>query len=245
MTRGRVYLAALVLALAAAAALAVDLPVARACRTHPQSQKSVVPRDVKKVLTLGEVFAHGAGVVGIALTLWICNPARKRDVVRLLVASLGAGLAADLVKFLLVARTRPHASNLDLSPLDTFVAFVPLASSRFAETRFSRDFQSCPSAHAAVAAGLAVALSAMYPRGRWWFALLAAIAMAQRIDAGAHFVSDTLAGASLGCFVGALVALRPATLGPATPGPTAPQAPPPPATPSSESLGTPPHAAGE
>ena len=235
LTRERVYLTALLLALAAGAALMVDLPVARACRPRPQTAKSIVPRDVKKVLTLGEVFAHGAGVAGIALSLWICNPARSRDVLRLLAASLGAGLAADLVKFLLVARTRPNASNLDLSPLDTFVAFVPLASSRFAETGFTRDFQSCPSAHAAVAAGLAVALSAMYPRGRWWFALLAAIAMAQRIEAGAHFVSDTLAGASLGCFVGALVALRP-TARPTTR---------PPATPDSQSLGTPPHAAGE
>jgi membrane-associated phospholipid phosphatase len=45
---------------------------------------------------------------------------------------------------------------------------------------------------------LAATLANHYPRGRWWFATLAALAMLQRIDVGAHFPSDTLLGAALG-----------------------------------------------
>ena len=50
---------------------------------------------------------------------------------------------------------------------------------------------------------LAVALAALYPRGRWLFASFAALACFQRLEAQAHFASDVLAGAALGCLVGA------------------------------------------
>ena len=55
------------------------------------------------------------------------------------------------------------------------------------------------------AAGLAAALGVLYPRGRWLFACFALLAMLQRIDAQAHFCSDVLAGAAIGCCVAAIV----------------------------------------
>lgn len=192
------------MALAAVLALAVDMPIARACRPHPTTQRSVVPRDLHKLLSLGETYAHGIGVTAIAISLAVCRPGRRREALRVLAASLGAGLVADVAKFLLLARTRPNATDLDLGVFDTFVAFCPLASARFADTPFTRDFQSFPSAHSAVAAGITVALVRLFPHGRIWFVSLAAIAMAQRIDSGAHYLSDTLAGAAIGCVVGML-----------------------------------------
>ena len=45
----------------------------------------------------------------------------------------------------------------------------------------------------------------LYPRGRWMFALFAALAMLQRVDAQAHYCSDVLAGAAIGLALAAAV----------------------------------------
>jgi membrane-associated phospholipid phosphatase len=90
---------------------------------------------------------------------------------------------------------------------ETFITLLPLWSEFFASRDFRSSFQSCPSAHSAVAAGLAMTLALRYPSGRWWFAILAALAMLQRVDVGAHFPSDTLFGAALGSAIA--IALRP------------------------------------
>ena len=192
------------LLLLAVLALTIDMPVARACRPNLESKRSVIPRDVQKFLALCETFSHGAGVAAILFSIVLCDPRARHHVWRLLAASFGAGLAADLVKYLLVARQRPNGGSLDHSAIESFVALFPLLSQRFADQPYSRAYQSFPSAHSATAAGLAVALAALYPAGRWWFATLAALCLVQRIDAGAHYPSDTLAGAALGCFVGAI-----------------------------------------
>lgn len=202
--RRELYVVAFALALLAVLALAVDLPIARACRPDPTTRRNVVPKSIQKFFTLSEVYAHGAGIASIAITLFLCDTTRRRRIPRLLLATFGAGLAADVVKFLLIARQRPSAADLNGSVLDTFVAWFPLLSDKFADQPYTRSFQSCPSAHSAAAAGLSVALATLYPNGRWWFAFLALASMLQRIDAGAHFPSDTLAGAALGCFIGSL-----------------------------------------
>ena len=61
--------------------------------------------------------------------------------------------------------------------------------------------QSFPSAHTATAVGLAIALSWLYPRGRWMFATLALLVACQRIESGYHFASDTIFGAAVGLFI--------------------------------------------
>ena len=53
---------------------------------------------------------------------------------------------------------------------------------------------------AASAAGLAMGLAWLYPRGRVLFLLLAISAGGQRIVSGDHFASDVVWGAALGCF---------------------------------------------
>jgi undecaprenyl-diphosphatase len=70
---------------------------------------------------------------------------------------------------------------------------------------YGHALQSFPSAHAATAVGLAIGLSALHPRGRWLFAAFALLAVVQRIEAQAHFSSDVLAGAAVGCAAAAAV----------------------------------------
>ena len=99
-----------------------------------------------------------------------------------------------------IARARPQAFALgDVSKTvaDTFGGWFPSFRAGFA-------FQGFPSAHLAVAAGLAVGLSRLYPRGRFlWFALTI-LAASQRWVEQAHFLSDTLWGAAIGLAVGQL-----------------------------------------
>jgi membrane-associated phospholipid phosphatase len=165
-------------------AMAVDLPLARWC-LHDG-----VPSDFRKLLRLSEAFGHGLGVVAILITVFVLDRQHRWWAPRLVVASLGAGLAANLGK-LLIARVRPHHFDFAKGITDSFLGWLPLASGPSYE-------QGCPSAHTAAAAGLAIGLTKLYPQGRGWFACLVALVAMQRIEAGAHFLSDTLWGAALG-----------------------------------------------
>jgi membrane-associated phospholipid phosphatase len=110
----------------------------------------------------------------------------------LLVAALGSGLAANACK-LLIARVRPHSFSFDGGAADTFYGWLPWLTT-------GSEYQGFPSAHMATAAGLAMGLAWLYPRGRLLFLFLAVSAGGQRIVSGDHFVSDVFWGAALGCF---------------------------------------------
>src|SRR6185369_11721275 len=101
------------------------------------------------------------------------------------------------------ARTRPLATQQAASVTDTFVSLLPLLNPNHLKNGYGHHVQSFPSAHAATAVGLAIALSTFYPRGRWLFAVFAGLAMVQRLDAHAHYLSDVLAGASIAFFLAA------------------------------------------
>jgi membrane-associated phospholipid phosphatase len=112
-----------------------------------------------------------------------------------LLMSLGAGVLADLVK-LTVIRIRPHHfESLGTEP-GAFGTWLPL-------TGGGSVGQSFPSGHMATAAGLACALTALYPRGRWLFAGLAVLVACQRLEEGSHYLSDILFGAAVGSLVAA------------------------------------------
>ncbi len=169
--------------LAAAASLAIDLPVANFWRSVK------TPGFVVDMLESAETFGNGAGVVLLIVVVYRLGVIGIRAVPRVALASLGSGLVADLFK-LSIARTRPRMLSTQQSVFETFGAWWP---SFKAET----GVQSFPSAHVATAVGLAFALSYIYPRGRWVFGSLAMIVALQRLQTGAHFVSDTLAGAAI------------------------------------------------
>jgi membrane-associated phospholipid phosphatase len=187
-------LAAVVCGLLACLAIPTfDAPVSKACLAGD------VPGDVRKGLGLTEVFAHGVGVGFICLAFFALD-SRKHLLPRLICLPLCTGLSGSLAK-LVLARSRPNQLSAEDFPaaIETFQGFPG---------SFSSELQSMPSGHTAAAVGLAIALSRLYPRSRLLFAAFAGLAACQRIAFGAHFVSDTLAGAALAFGVASLLANR-------------------------------------
>jgi membrane-associated phospholipid phosphatase len=176
---------AAVLAGLGVAALAVDLPLARFVANGD------VPSFLEKLCGLSETFAHGVGILMIAAFIAVLDPAHRVAIPRIATAALGSGLLANVFK-LLVARTRPHHFDLQSDALDSFAGWFPMLGN-------SSWQQGFPSSHAAAAAGLAIALACLYPRGRGMFPIVAALAAMQRVLAEAHFLSDVLWGLSIGC----------------------------------------------
>lgn len=187
------FLASTALLALAALALAADMPVARALA------RLDVPYELRHLVRLGEAFGWGGTVALLMLSAAILDRRGWRVVPRLAVLSFGSGLLADGIK-LMVGRQRPFMTSLDVPVAETFLGWRLNLTS-------DDGVQSFPSAHAATAAGLAIGLMVLYPRGRWLFAALAALAAFQRLEVEAHFLSDVLAGASVGCLVGALCQL--------------------------------------
>jgi membrane-associated phospholipid phosphatase len=186
----RFLIAAIVCAALARAALAIDLPVAQYVKAHG------LRGELARVVRLSEVFGWGGTVAIIILTAAALDGRGWRVILPLAIPSLGAGLITDGMK-LLIGRWRPSASGTFSSVSETFIGWLPVGS-KYA-------MQSFPSAHAATAVGLAAALSLLYPRGRWLFALFALLAMLQRIEGQAHYCSDVLAGAAIGLLTTAAV----------------------------------------
>jgi membrane-associated phospholipid phosphatase len=194
-------IAAACLGIGAIVAMSVDVPLAVWVRD------SRVPSDLKRLIRLAEVFGFGGTVGLIILTATVLDRLNWRATVRLVASAFGAGLVADGVK-LLVARQRPSHAPLDgATALDTFSTWLPALHREALSGAYGHAWQSFPSAHSATAAGLAVGLALLYPRGRWLFAVFAAVACWQRIDAQAHYLSDCLAGAAIGCAIAALAAM--------------------------------------
>ena len=63
-----------------------------------------------------------------------------------------------------------------------------------------------PSGHTALAFAAFAALAAFFPKGRWWFLILASGVGLSRVLMGEHFLSDVIAGAGMGyaCAAGLL-----------------------------------------
>jgi membrane-associated phospholipid phosphatase len=182
--RWRPFVLPLLLVVAATLALAIDCPLAHWCVDKN------CPRLLRRLCGVAEPFGNGLGVMVIALGIYVLDPARRGKLARVLAMSLGAGMAANGVK-LLVARVRPRYFDFSGTLQDTFGRWLPLGAGGSAQ-------QSFPSAHAATAIGLAIALGWLYPRGRWLFAALAVLVACQRMEGGNHYLSDTLVGAAIG-----------------------------------------------
>jgi membrane-associated phospholipid phosphatase len=187
-----------VLVAAAAAALSIDLPLARwfLDRHYPGS--------LGKLFDLSEVFGHGLGVAMIVLAMHQLDRRRRWALPRVVAGILAAGLSADVVKFL-VARTRPSVFLQDFpaggSVWATFFGWLPGTGEGFAG-------QSFPSGHVATAVGLAIGLGWLYPHGRVLLAALVVLVACQRMHAGAHFASDVLSGAAIGCLAAGVLYCR-------------------------------------
>ncbi len=177
----------LLLLLSGAIALSIDVPVA-AYFKHGR-----YPRLLAELFENVEPFGHAVGASLVIISVVVLDPARRAAIGWLIAGSLGSGTLASLGK-LFLARSRPRSFNLLQGTVwDTFGTWFP--------REHSGGIQSFPSAHTATAVGLALMLATWYPRGRWFFAALAALVGMHRIQSSAHFLSDVCAGAALGWLV--------------------------------------------
>jgi membrane-associated phospholipid phosphatase len=160
--------------------------------------------DLERLITLCEVFGYGLSVLFIAITAAAIDKRGWRVMPRILIGAFASGLIADAGK-VLVARWRPNSDFEPQGFRDSFVRWLPVLSLDELPGPWNRGMQSFPSGHSATAVGLALALSIFYPKGTWWFLVLAGLAMFQRIESRAHYLSDTLAGAAVACLVTALL----------------------------------------
>jgi PAP2 superfamily len=192
----RVWLIAVLFLLAGVAVLPLDMPTAGWCALQTARQ----PPFVREMLDNCAPFGHGVGVLVAAGLVFCLDGLRRRACAWVLVSGFGAGLLAAGVK-LLTRRVRPRGFDFATDQVSaTFQGWWLPA--------WSEHVGSLPSAHTATAVALAVVLAVLYPRGRVLFGMLALLAAAQRVYAGAHFPSDVLFGAALGWVIGLRCAWR-------------------------------------
>ncbi len=170
----------------AALSLLVDLPIARSC------SPANIPRFVFDVVDQFELFGHGVGATLIVITVAVVDRTRRAHTGWLLVCSLGAGLAANLIKSI-ICRHRPR--EIDLSAVTGIQETFGPVLAYWAPKTMGHSF---PSAHTAVGFGLAVGLTRLYPQAAWYWFTLAALVGLQRVVSSAHYPSDVFAGACVG-----------------------------------------------
>lgn len=177
-----------------------DVAIARWCA------QDRIPGDIAALFARAEVFGHGYGVAGIAITIYLLDPARRRALPRLLTSFVAAGLSADLLK-LQFWRMRPRyfLELVESEQLSTYVGSVWTIATWDTNLLRQHQSQSFPSAHTAGAVALAYALSRIYPAGRHWFYLLVVFCALNRVTGNAHFASDVCWGAALGYALAAFV----------------------------------------
>jgi membrane-associated phospholipid phosphatase len=162
-----------------------------------------IPGDLQRIIHLSEIFAHGWGAILVLLLVWRLAPHLKHRLGALAACLLLPGLAAQGIK-LMVARRRPLSYSEDVPPSPESILHLPSTIAETwlgvfpdAETGSEYAFQSFPSAHAAGAVAMAIGLSWVFPRGKVIFIGLALLASFQRIESGAHWLSDVIAGAAV------------------------------------------------
>lgn len=160
------------------------------------------PGDVRRIIKLSEIFAHGFGVAVLVIAIWNLSPEKRRFLPRLISCAAFPPIMAHLIK-LVLRRSRPtvYLDHL-LQPTwpthssDTWRAGFPQAA-----LNVEYATQSFPSAHAALVCGLAIGLSYLFPRGRTLFLTLAILASLQRVIFLAHWPSDVAVGCALGFLI--------------------------------------------
>ena len=187
------FLLATILLGCALAAFHIDCSVAQWFR----QQRG--PKYLHDLSSICEIFGRGECVLLVAILMWRLDRSRRWAIPGLAATALLSGVAADGVK-MLIARARPHHFDFLGSVWSSFGPWLPLGSLGSAS-------QSFPSAHTATAVGLAISLICIYPAARWLFCVLPLLVAYQRMDSGAHFLSDVLCGAAVGCLV-VVVTLR-------------------------------------
>jgi membrane-associated phospholipid phosphatase len=184
----------------------IDVPIARWFASDP------LTNELRDVMTLSQVYAHGSGVFLILVAIVLLSPERRWQVPRLATLALGAGAVATLAK-LFILRPRPNSQyvNLDSTLQDSAWAWsFDWTLSQVAH--FDPSVRAFPSANVATATALTVGLILILPRGRWLFVTLCIGTIMERINSGGHFLSDLFGSAAVG-LAWAYVCHHPALMG--------------------------------
>ncbi|GAA0582362.1 phosphatase PAP2 family protein [Caenispirillum bisanense] len=104
----------------------------------------------------------------------------------MIVAMLLSGAAVHAVKFAL-GRVRPKELFDTPEPL---YGFFPLSGE-----------QSFPSGHSQAIWSAMIALTALFPRHRWWFVAIAVMVAYSRVATFQHFLADILVGSAIGVLI--------------------------------------------
>lgn len=163
--------------------------------------------DDRRIMALSEIFAHGFGVAVIVALVIALAPTHARKIPRLLTCLLLSGVAIHFVKHLVFRRRPQSYGQMPELATDTWQTAVNNSSLSGWNTEYL--MQSFPSGHSATAFCVALGLTWMFPRGRYVFFTLAAMAMLQRIMFLAHWPSDVLFGAAIATMVAANVFASP------------------------------------
>lgn len=169
-----------------------------------QAMANISPR-LKKAAAVVSWFGKGGVILfptGL-LILWamflkIARPDREhwldpllRALIVVFVIVAAAGLADDLLK-VTFGRARPYL-------------WLAGDTSGFHPFRFKSEFNSFPSGHTTTSFAAAAAFSALFPRLRVAFFLVAIAIGASRIMQDVHYLSDVISGAALGMTIAILI----------------------------------------
>jgi membrane-associated phospholipid phosphatase len=148
-------------------------------------------------------FAQPLTIVSAAILVGLLDKRRKRIIIALLLAQLGANLTYNALK-LTLARERPRLAlekhgDAAFSAEDTWRGYRP--------GNTGEDYKSFPSGHSAAAFALAGVLAWYYPRAAGLFWALACGCAFSRVLHGAHWPSDCAVGAGIG-YIWAQISLR-------------------------------------
>lgn len=173
------------------ACLPIDLPLARVL------MDGVLPGELRAVFARVEAFGHAYGVACIAITIYLLDERNRQELGRVVGTFVAAGVSANILK-LQFWRIRPRAFVEGGLGESTFVGTIWTGWPHDWSVVFDSRYHSFPSAHTAGAVALAYRLGELYPQGRRWFYVLAGLCGMNRVDGGAHFLSDVCWGVALG-----------------------------------------------
>ena len=158
--------------------------------------------DLRKVLDVSEVFAHGFGVLMILVTAAVLDPSIDRRLPRVAACAYGPGLVAEVAE-----APRPSSGpTQSIRPGDVWSTFSvvehvgvrrdPSHSAAAPSSHFRPGTPPPPSAWPLACRGSVHADDGCSPSSRHWPPHSAC-------SRHAHFVSDTLAAAAIGCLTAA------------------------------------------
>lgn len=181
--RGLLIAILVLLAAMAVSIVFIDRPLAAVLRNVDPQLHAVAEWVTRFGRSTGYLVTLGVAAVALALAAWRAPAEDLRRLARgwawlafyLFLAVALSGITNDIIKEL-VGRARPTVDPQELRPF-----------------YFGYDYQSFPSGHAATVFGLAFALSAILPRLRWLFLILAGVVASSRVILNVHHLGDVIA----------------------------------------------------